>query len=203
MKRAFLLIALMIGTHGFSQHRISARAKSAERRWAVRHPFIANRCLKLTKEALNVSTAARGTFGLDTALAEGTFDAFRHGYWMARLAQKFAIEKVLELGEAHEESNYRSFLVKEREHGVIPDKTSSDMDLWNNKVGAEIGAKNKDASPEVLKKLILDAILRGEFRIVKKSASGAYLDCEGNAIPPQKIQGTWENPKCLVPSNFR
>lgn len=178
-------------------------AKRAEKSWAVAHPFIAAGTYRHTREALDVIRNSRGRFGLDTAQAEGTYDAFRHGYWMAYLSQRYKTSKVLALGEAHEKSNYRAFLNGEKEHGVVPDKANSDMDLWNNKKGAEIGKKYPKAGRDSLQLLILEEIRAGSFRVIKKDREGNYLDCNGNIIPPEKLKGTWENPKCLSPSSVK
>lgn len=195
-----LCLLLSYSTADGQTSSIRKKAKRPEKVWALTHPFIAPSALSLTKTALTVARTSRGLYGLDTTLSEGSLDAFRHAFWMACLAQKHSKKKALALGDAHEKSNYRSFQNKEKEHGIIPDKPNSDMDRWNNRIGAEIGAAYPFVSLDSLKELILKAIAEGKMRMIKRQGYRVYLDCEDNVIPPEKTQGIWDNPKCLVPS---
>lgn len=198
-------VILLMGatTSGCSAQNVLKQSKMAEKIWAVTHPFIASGVIRHTNKALEEIRNARGRYGLDSALAEGSFDAFRHAYWMASLSRHYKPEKVLKLGRAHEKSNYRSFLRQETENGIIPDKTNSDMDLWNNERGAEIGYKHRSVSKDSLRNLVIQELAAGKLKVIRRDHQGRYLDCSGNVIPSEKLKGTWENPKCLSPSYLK
>jgi hypothetical protein len=199
----FASLFLLAGaTIDVNAQKLTTKAKAAEKRWAVAHPFIAPGSFRTTKAALKIVHACRGHFGLDTALSEGTYDAFRHGYWMASLAQRYKSSKVRALGDAHERSNYIAFLKKEKEHGIIPDSANAVMDQWNNLRGIEIGKAHPKASADSLRILVLEEIRKGNFRVIRRDAYGRYLDSNDQPIPPEKLKGTWMNPKCLSPSKL-
>jgi len=125
-------------------------------------------------------------------------DAFRHTYWMALLTQEIGWRKAKKLGLAHEKGNYKDYKKHRNEDGVIPDKISSDMDLYNNTVGIEIGKKTNQLG---FAEQIILAIKAGKCKIIKMDVSGNYLDCDGNIIAPETLKGKWENNKCLTNSD--
>lgn len=137
---------------------------------------------------------------LDQKENGGQADAFRHSYWMALLSQKIKPKKALKLGKAHEKGNYISFTKGGYEDGSPPDSMASVMDLYNNKVGIEIGRLNKKMGEEELKQLVVKSILQGEMRILKMDAQGNFQDCSGKKIEPVSYKGKWNIPKCLVGS---
>lgn len=132
----------------------------------------------------------------------GRIDAFRHAYWMALLSQKIKIKKALKLGMAHEKGNYLQFKKHQLEEGTLPDSMSSVMDLWNNKVGAELGYLNRELNKNDLKEKIMRAITIGEMRILKKDSMGNYLQCNLEVIDLNQYR-QWNIPKCLIGSEMK
>ena len=65
----------------------------------------------------------------------GKLDAFKHSYWMARLTQGIGKRAAFRLGKAHEKGNYQTYQRRRLEDGLLPDKPSTDMDLYNNNIG--------------------------------------------------------------------
>lgn len=180
----------------------NTKLSKPEKWWAICHIFIASKAYNLTKESLQITDSIFSIGILDKDKQGGQMDAFKHAYWMASLSQEIKWRKVYKLGKAHEKGNYLTFkkgikLGKEN----LPDKRSSDMDLWNNDIGIEIGKKNKELSLEELQQLIITAILSGEMRILNKDIKGNFLDCKNQIIPKDELKGKWENEKCLLPSN--
>jgi len=170
----------------------------AEKRWVIFHPFVAKKAYKITMEAREISNELKN----DTVL-KGTgnglqIDAFRHTYWMASLTQGIGWRKSKKLGRAHERGNYKSYKKGKKEDGVLPDKISSDMDLFNNNIGIEIGKKQNIIN---LKETIVQLVNTGNCKIIKMDKEGNYLDCEGLIISNEFLKGKWENTKCLVNSN--
>ena len=75
------------------------------------------------------------------------------------------------------------------------------MDLFNNKVGLSFSKRGMYRSRNGLIYKIANAILKGDLKIIKKDASGNYLTCNNNKIPPEELLYTWENKKCVISSN--
>jgi len=101
---------------------------------------------EVSEEAWEVST--------DTDLSgehDGKRDAFRHCYFTCRLTQEIGIDEALEAGDIHESCFY---------HG----KASRDMDLYNNRVGAEIGDGTRSAS--ICKTGCLNAAANGDLVVL-------------------------------------
>ena len=203
---ATFLIMIMISESVFAQgeiRKIRKRTGRPEKWWAVCHPFIVKKAAKLTLETARAldSLKTAGTLGDD--LAGGQLDAFKHSYWMALLSQNIKWRKVRKLGKAHEKANYLSFkkaLKKGRNN--CHDKVASDMDLWNNEKGIEIGRANKEAGRLKLQQIVIDSIKSGAMRIILKNKEGKFVDCQNNEIPADSLAGRWENEKCLVPSDM-
>ncbi len=183
--------------------KIRKRTGRPEKWWAVCHPFIVKKAARLTLETARTldSLKTDGTLGDD--LTGGQLDAFKHSYWMALLSQNIKWKKARKLGKAHEKSNYLSFkkaLNKGRNN--CHDKVASDMDLWNNKKGIEIGRANKEADKIKLQQIVIDSVKSGTMRIILKNKEGNFVDCQNNEIPADSLAGRWENDKCLVPSDM-
>lgn len=194
----FLIFSLqLIGQNkdnGFSS------LSSPEKWWVIWHPFQAKKALEVSLRALKVTDSIKktGTIGVD--INGGKLDAFKHAFWMASLSHLIGQKSSLKLGEAHEKGNYRSFLEGHPEDGLLPDKVSSDMDLFNNLAGAQISNDQPKASEDELIQLTLVELTRGGLKIIKKDAD-VFLTCEGVPIPEASLIGHWENDKCLIPSN--
>lgn len=170
-----------------------------EKRWVLLHPFVAKKALQLSLEARTVTAELK-----QQKLLKGTgngdqLDAFRHTYWMARLAQEIHWRKAKRLGKTHEKGNYRQFKKGKFEDDVLPDKISSEMDLFNNEAGITIGKLNpkSDTKQEVIK-----WVKEGKCKIIKTDANGNFLDEQNNMIPAEELKGKWENRKILVNSDY-
>ena len=171
-----------------------------EKCWVITHPFVAHRAFLITNEARMETDLISKDGSLDQDPYGGQVDAFRHAYWMARLAQNIKWKKAISLGIAHEKANYLSFKKnKKDEEGFLPDSLSSVMDLSNNNIGVAIVCNFKNNSPAEIKTIIILAIQEGKMIVLKKNNLGHYLNCDGNVLS-HLTQPNWYVPKCLVSS---
>ncbi len=169
-----------------------------EKWWVVLHPFVVKKTLKITEESRKVSKLVMQEKLLKGTGNSGQIDAFRHTFWMASLTQKIGWRRAKKLGKAHEKGNYRDYKKHRLEDGTLPDKISSEMDLFNNDVGIRIG---ETAHTLEIENIVIEAVKEGKCKIIKKDVEGNFLDCEGNVILKELLKGKWENEKCLVDSN--
>ena len=153
------------------------------------HPFIAKKAWQATKVAQKASERQMKNPELDGLKSGGQVDAFRHTFWMALLVREMKMKKALKLGEAHEKSNYLDFKKNRKEDGTFPDKASKEMDLFNNKKGAEIGIRYTNIHPDSLKNIIIDSILAGKLRIIYRDSALNFLDCSGKIISTDRLKG--------------
>jgi len=198
----FMLIIILLYTSCSPQLRHSfSKVSSPEKTWVVLHPFKAKKAFILSKEAERItdSISRIGNIGKDNN--GGRSDAFKHSFWMARLTQGIGKRAALSLGKAHEKGNYKSYKKRKLEDGSLPDKQSSDMDLFNNDVGIKVGSADKKQPKRILIQQLLDSLLIGKLRVLLKDSVGNFLDCHGNIISLDSLQGKWDTKKCLVPSN--
>jgi len=172
---------------------------SPEKTWVYFHPFKAKKAFLISKEAENTKDSISEIIGNDNN--GGHLDAFKHSYWMARLSQKIGKRAAFSLGKAHEKGNYKTFKKHKKEDGFLPDKQSSEMDLFNNSIGISIGNFNKKTSKQDIIQQLLDSLHAGKLRILRKNSSGIFLDCQGIIIPIDSLKGKWNTKKCLIPSN--
>jgi hypothetical protein len=177
------------------------RVTRPEVMWAVTHPFIAMKAMKLTRISLGISESLRADTTLDGQWIGGQLDAFRHSFWMAMLAQKIKPKKVTKLGNAHEKGNRLDFKKGRLEESAVPDSVNGAMDYFNNARGVQLGCENRKASLEELKEIIKKDILAGNMKIIATDKEGKFIDCGGKLIDMSYWSGKWEIPKCLVPSN--
>ncbi len=134
---------------------------------------------------------------LDNDANGGNVDAFRHSYWMALLTQKIGWKRAYRLGKAHEKGNYINYKKNKSEDGTLPDKAATDMDLWNNNVGINIGLKYTEINEDSLKKIVIKHIAEGCMRIIKKNKQMQFLDKNNIVIKDDVLNGKWENDKVL------
>jgi hypothetical protein len=168
-----------------------------EKWWLIGHPFVAKKALKVSQLARLKTDSIKENNILKGVGNGDQVDAFRHTYWMASSTQAIGQRKAKRLGIAHEKGNKRDFKKGNKEEGSLPDKISSEMDLFNNEVGIKIGKEN----PEKLTQTIIEEVKKGSCKIIKTDKQGNFLDCQGNVIPLEYLKGKWENNKCLVWSN--
>lgn len=173
---------------------------SPEKWWVVCHPFKAKKALTVSLRTLEVTDSIKkaGSIGID--MNGGKLDAFKHTFWMANMSQHIGQKASLKLGRAHEKGNYRSFLQGRPEDGVLPDKVSSDMDLFNNEAGAQLANNHPKASEDELILITIEKLQQGGLKTIKKDQN-VFLTCEGVPISEASLMGKWENDKCLIPSN--
>jgi hypothetical protein len=169
--------------------------------WVMKYPFVAFSGYRLTKRVLAVTAAVKADSILDGDANGGQVDAFRHSFWMASMAQRFAYKKVIALGLAHEKDDYRNYKRDLIEDGSPGDSLASLMDKYNNKTGADIGHANRKCSEAELKALIISAIKDGKMTVLWKDEAGNYLTCEGLVLRIDDYKGRWYKPKCFKPSN--
>lgn len=202
-KKLFLLILLFTApsVHAQSLFKSFWQLSGPEKFWSITHPFIVGKAGKISRESKILSVEMVKDTSLDGDPAGGQVDAFRHSYWMARLAQTFCWKEAIRLGKAHEKGNYRYFKKgKKDDEGVLPDSMASVMDLFNNQVGVEIGCNNRNADKEKLKQIIMQQILGGKMKVIAKNKAGMPVDCDGNVIDINSQINNWYIPKCLVTS---
>lgn len=172
-----------------------------EKFWVITHFLKAKKAFEITGEVLKTTDSVSKTGLLDPDLNGGQLDAFKHGFWMASLTRSIGKKAALKLGEAHEKGNYQDFKNRRKEDGMVPDKMASEMDLYNNRIGADLAL---DSSPETageLVNVIAEAIKAGRLKILKKNSRGNFLDCQGDVISEEELSGKWETAKCLVDSD--
>lgn len=180
-----------------AQHHIS----KYEYRWAIFHPFTALKIKKLLPKAMLVYKAVKQEKLLDTLENGGKLDAFRHTYTMAYLARNIKVKKLRKLGKSHEKGNKLQFLKGEFEFGERPDSLASEMDLRNNELGFSIGGRNRKATDNELKQVVIDKIREGNAWYLKRNSRFLYIDCEGNELKMDDYQKNWQIPKCLIKTN--
>ena len=202
-KRVFIIVLIFLSSQISAQSNWKKfwKLSTTYQIWVVFHPFRAKKALEISMEASRVSDSVAKTDLLDQDKAGGQVDAFRHAYWAARLQQEIGRRAAISLGKAHERDNYRTFKKKQTENGIVPDNASKEMDLFNNKVGLRFTQKGIPSSKNELTQNIVDAILIGDLKVIKKDTVGNYLTCDGALIPSAALGNSWQNRKCLIPSN--
>jgi len=196
-----LTIFFLFSSGAFSQSPSFKKLSCPEKRWVLFHPFAAKKAYRISVEARNISKQMEKDSLLDHDADGGQVDAFRHAFWMGRLAQEMCWRKVKRLGKAHERGNYLDFKKQRAGEEIFTDSIASAMDLFNNDVGIETGRKNKSLSEEEMKKLIVKKVLDGEMKIILKDVHGNSLDCEKKIVDLKMYSGKWNIPRCLKRSN--
>ncbi len=203
MKNLLLILAVLILSNCSPKLKQSlSKLSKPERTWVVFHPFKAKRAYQVSLEVLRVKDSIQkvnGVIGNDNS--GGKLDAFKHSYWMARLTQDIGKRAAYTLGKAHEKGNYRTYQKRRLEDGLLPDKPSTDMDLYNNKIGITVGSTFKRATKKVVMQKLIDSLESGKLRILSKDKEGSFLDCFRKKIPLDSLKNKWDTKKCLVPSD--
>lgn len=176
-----------------------ATLSCAEKSWVVFHPFVAKKALQISMEARKTTAEVKQQKLLKGEGNGDQVDAFRHAYWMALLTFELGERRARKLGKVHEKGNYQQFKKGKTEDGVLPDKISSDMDLFNNELGIEIA---KTITTEKLIELIINKVKSGYAKIIKQDQEHQFLDNQDKIIPTEELQGKWENRKVLVNSDY-
>ncbi len=202
MKYFLLIVILLLSSCSPKLSQSFKKVSKAEQTWAFFHPFKAKKAFLISKETERIkdSIAHIGVIGKDNN--GGQLDAFKHSFWMASLTQRIGKNAALSLGKAHEKGNYKSFKKRQLEDGMLPDKPSSEMDLFNNSVGVKVGVQYKKESKKVIIQQLLKKLYQGKLRILNKDSLGNLLNCQNKIIPIDSLKHRWFTKKCLVPSNY-
>jgi hypothetical protein len=204
MKRLLVLLffTVSISVNAQSKFKSFFDLSCPKKVWVLLHPFKAVKSLEISKEANRVADSIKKTNLLDGDASGGQVDAFRHAYWMARLQQKIGKRAARALGKAHEKTNYQQYKNRLLEDGEAPDKVSSDMDLYNNEIGLSLTQKGISHPKDGLIYTIVNAILAGKLKVIKKDTNRNYLSCDDKLITQKELKGKWKNNKCLMDSNY-
>lgn len=167
--------------------------------WALLYPLKAKRAFEISNEVIKVSDSIATTNLLDKDKAGGQVDAFRHAYWMAILQIEIGKKATFSLGKSYERANYKSFKEGGLEDGITSDLVSKEMDMFNNKMGLKYTFKGDKRSKKGLIYKIVNAIKRGDLKVIKKDSLGNYLTCDGAIILEEDLK-KWKNNKCLIAS---
>jgi hypothetical protein len=193
-----LLLTVSVSAQTKTFHNLS----KYEKHWAIWHPFAAMQLKKHQTEMYAVYKVVKQQRLLDTFENGGKLDAFRHTFAMAYFSKFVKAKKLRKLGKAHEKANHWQFLHSlPDEDGELSDSLSSVMDLRNNDIALSLANEVKNLSAEEIKQKIIALIKTGGVFIMKRNAQGLYLDCNNQIIPPEKIKGIWNTPKCLIKSD--
>jgi hypothetical protein len=202
MKKLLFLAFLTVSISTSSQSNLKDffKLSGPKKIWVLFHPFKAKKSLKISNETKRTADSIAKTNLLDGDAAGGQVDAFRHGYWMARLTQEMGKRTARSLGKAHEKENYLTYKKSKLEDGVVPDDISSEMDLYNNDQGIKLISKGSKVPKNGLIYRIINAIKSGKLKIIKKDKKGNFLTCKGEVIAQEELKGKWKNNKCLISS---
>ena len=197
------MLFIIIHISSFPQSKISSfeNLSAPEKFWVIFHPFKAKKAFYISNDAVKTTDSICKVNVLDNDKNGGQADAFKHSFWIARLTQDLNRRAAIKLGKAHEKGNYKDFKKGKLEDGYYPDMASSEMDLYNNEIGANIGAENLDKERRTLIEILIKEIQVGKMKILKKDGLGNFLTCKGVVIPKDSLVGKWENEKCLISSN--
>lgn len=203
--KSFWIIFFFISLHLHSQSNWAKFKKLSPHKkwWVIWHPLKAQKALTISKEANQVADSIKTSPLLDGDGAGGQVDAFRHAYWMARLHQEIGENAARLLGRAHEKENYQTYKKRKLEDGIIPDKISSEMDLFNNEIGLSLTYYKSKIPKKGLIYKIINAIHLGKLKVIKKDDYGKFLTCDGKNISSESLKGKWINNKCLINSNYK
>lgn len=205
IKRFLFVYFIFLNTISFSQSNWKKLKKLSHQKkiWVLFHPFKAKKALNVSREANRIADSIKKSPLLDGDPSGGQVDAFRHAFWMASLRQEIGLNAARSLGKAHERENYKTYKKRKLEDGVIPDKISSTMDLFNNEIGLSFTRKGSKTPKNGLIYRVINAILDGKLRVIKKDKQGGFLTCNNEHITQESLKGKWENNKCLINSNSK
>ena len=199
-KGGIYILVLLLSSCGAHMKSGYKKLSGPEKRWALLHPFKAKKAYPMAAKALKITDSLASTGIIDKDNNGGSYDAFKHSYWMAKTAKLIGMKSAIRLGKAHERGNYKTFKKRRLEDGFAPDKPSSDMDLFNNDMGAKMGNLLLAESENKLIEKIVLALNKGELVMLLKNKEGQFLDCDKNIIPADSLKNRWDNKKCVVPS---
>lgn len=172
----------------------------AQKVWAAMHIRYAEKIYRISVECRDFASAQLGSYPLDSISRGGTADAFRHGYWMARLAQQYPRRICLSLGRAYERGNRQTYRQQRRNNVFLYDRASQEMDLRNNRIGADLGRRMPGASPSAIAEELKLMIAAGQFYVIAAAPDGKIITDEGASVDPSMLPHRWDNGKTLAKS---
>lgn len=172
----------------------------AQKLWSAMHLRHAADMYRISVECRDYAASQLGCYPLDSTSYGGTADAFRHGYWMARLAQDHSLRICISLGRAYERSNRMAFRQQRRQGQFLYDKTSQEMDLRNNLIGAELGRRMPDADQTAVADAVKRLIVTGQLYIIAVTPDGNFVAEDGSTMAPDQVPKCWDNGKVLMKS---
>ena len=173
-----------------------------EKWWVVTHPFIAAKTFRISEQSSDTAQMLVKRDMLDGDIHGGQVDAFKHAFWMAMLVQHIRPAKARKLGKAHEKGDYLNFKQKLKSgQTTTHDQAATEMDLFNNKKGIEIGLAHKNETVDALRDHVIDAILKGDMMKIRKDQHGNSLSATGDILPTSDYKNKWETKRVLVPSD--
>jgi len=199
-KIGILLVAVALSGCSSRLSSAYARLSGPEKTWVILHPFKAKKAYPLAAQAIQVADSLSSRGQIDRDNNGGTYDAFKHSFWMASTAQLIGEKGALGLGKAHEKGNYKAFKQHRLEDEQYPDKPSSEMDSHNNLIGARIGANFRQENRNQLIQQVLSALQKGTLRRLLKDQQGNFLDCSKLIIPSDSLKNRWDTKKCIIPT---
>lgn len=172
----------------------------AEKRWVAFHMFKAKKAQQISNNVKLVVDSMKQANTLDGDPYGGQLDAFRHAYWMMKLAGEIGPGAAYRLGKAHERGNKQRLRKGNYSKDNPPDRASREMDLYNNKTAIATYRNTKqDWSDSGIRRKVMIDIGKGLYKVVRKNDAGQSLDEHGFVI--LEWQGRWENGRVTVPSN--
>lgn len=106
------------------------------------------------------------------SIHNGPADAARHCYWSALLASKLSYNEAMRVVFTHEFHQIDS--------DKPQDRLEAQMDLHNDRVGLDIGGRNKGASEVDLNVAVLKALFSGQLRHIDRKT--------GTLAPTKSLQ---------------
>ena len=202
MNKIIAVILLLCGIQLNAQKSAFKELGAAEKVWVYLHPFSAKKAYRLSQEALQVTDSIKPFLRQKYNGSGSKLDAFRHGYWMSLLSARIGPKRALWLGKAHEKKNEKDYKKNRLEDEAYIDQMTINMDLENNAFGVKIGKYCKECSSKKLTESIVEALQRGELKIIRHNYAGEFLDVNNQPIPDKEWQRSFKNKRNLVSSNF-
>lgn len=202
MSKFLLFLFLLFSLGVDAQNMTFFQLGFAEKWWVITHPSAAVKAKRLIKEVLDLTDSTAKVDSFPNLQSGGEKDAFRHALWMALLSKEIGAKKALKLGVAHEKTNRKDFKKGRKEEGAIPDLATEKMDLFNNKIGAQLADSCSEGGGKyALLECVKYKLYQGALKIIKMDSNGVSLDVENKRIPREEWEGSWENDRTLVPSD--
>ena len=146
--------------------------------YAMQHPINALVVGPYVDGWSNISSIA-GNFEVNLMRAAGLSyqkggdegNAYRHTLWQAMITNVLGEESAVRIGNAHESHSSYEY---SKTSGLTESEFDTAIDLRNNEIGREIGAKNKGASNKKLALLVLKEFRKNGLWVGIKQPDGSY-----------------------------